>query len=464
MGSRLLVIGAGPKAVALAAKIRTLEELGFANLPELAVVEKTAIAANWTGEHGLTDGKQALATPPEKDVGFPYASVDYGHLNRKVDEGMLRYSWQHFRVLASERLFRDWIDRGRPHPSHKEWARYLEWAADIAGLKQGAAGMIYKAGDVDSIGIEDKRWVVSLRNGDELRADGLVLSGPGVPKEISQDLAATGRFFDAMTFWSHIEILRSDKAQGNITVCVVGAGGTAAAIVCALLDVLNAGVRIYVVSPQGFIFSRSEGYLETRLYSEPSRWSSYSTDQRAEFLRRGDRGVFDRVAQDRIRTTSVYLDSIPGRARSYRPVGSKIYVDIEADGDVRTEGFDFVIDASTLNRLPMMRLFDRAAKIALREAVVRSLPNIKRKERRQIEATKGNDVERYLPSCIGDRLEVLSLEPLLHVPTVAGLLQGPGFPNLSSLGLLSDRILRAYGIVAPSPSGDFGSDEGPVLK
>jgi len=27
---------------------------------------------------------------------------------------------------------------------------------------------------------------------------------------------------------------------------------------------------------------------------------------------------------------------------------------------------------------------------------------------------------------------------------VAGLAQGPGFPNLSCLGLLSDRILRRY--------------------
>ena len=27
---------------------------------------------------------------------------------------------------------------------------------------------------------------------------------------------------------------------------------------------------------------------------------------------------------------------------------------------------------------------------------------------------------------------------------IAGLAQGPGFPNLSCLGLLSDRILRRY--------------------
>ena len=41
-------------------------------------------------------------------------------------------------------------------------------------------------------------------------------------------------------------------------------------------------------------------------------------------------------------------------------------------------------------------------------------------------------------------LSVAGLCPPLHLPVVAGLAQGPGFPNLSCLGLLSDRILRRY--------------------
>jgi mycobactin lysine-N-oxygenase len=40
-------------------------------------------------------------------------------------------------------------------------------------------------------------------------------------------------------------------------------------------------------------------------------------------------------------------------------------------------------------------------------------------------------------------LSVAGLAPL-HLPVLAGLAQGPGFPNLSCLGLLSDRILRRY--------------------
>ena len=41
-------------------------------------------------------------------------------------------------------------------------------------------------------------------------------------------------------------------------------------------------------------------------------------------------------------------------------------------------------------------------------------------------------------------LSVAGLSPPLHLPMVAGLAQGPGFPNLSCLGLLSDRVLRRY--------------------
>ena len=51
---------------------------------------------------------------------------------------------------------------------------------------------------------------------------------------------------------------------------------------------------------------------------------------------------------------------------------------------------------------------------------------------------------------IGVDLAVAGLAPPLHLPVMAGLAQGPGFPNLSCLGLLSDRILRRYVTVTGS--------------
>jgi mycobactin lysine-N-oxygenase len=60
--------------------------------------------------------------------------------------------------------------------------------------------------------------------------------------------------------------------------------------------------------------------------------------------------------------------------------------------------------------------------------------------RRLSDALAGADLERE----IGLDLSVAGLRPPLHLPLAAGLAQGPGFPNLSCLGLLSDRVLRTY--------------------
>jgi mycobactin lysine-N-oxygenase len=58
-------------------------------------------------------------------------------------------------------------------------------------------------------------------------------------------------------------------------------------------------------------------------------------------------------------------------------------------------------------------------------------------------------------------LSVAGLSPPLHLPLVAALAQGPGFPNLSCLGLLSDRILRRYVPLAqPAPVAAARSERG----
>jgi mycobactin lysine-N-oxygenase len=53
-------------------------------------------------------------------------------------------------------------------------------------------------------------------------------------------------------------------------------------------------------------------------------------------------------------------------------------------------------------------------------------------------------------------LSVAGLSPPLHLPVLAGLAQGPGFPNLSCLGLLSDRVLRRY-VALEEPASDGAS-------
>src|SRR5207248_3707499 len=68
----LAVIGAGPKGIAIAAKARALSAVGL-DAPRVVLVDRSAVAGSWSGLQGYTSGLLPLGTPPEKDVGFPYA-------------------------------------------------------------------------------------------------------------------------------------------------------------------------------------------------------------------------------------------------------------------------------------------------------------------------------------------------------------------------------------------------------
>src|SRR5947207_4297638 len=75
--STLLVLGAGPKAVSIAAKRHMLAKLGYP-VPHLHIIDRQGVASHWSGQAGFTDGNQFLGTRPEKDIGFPYLSACWG--------------------------------------------------------------------------------------------------------------------------------------------------------------------------------------------------------------------------------------------------------------------------------------------------------------------------------------------------------------------------------------------------
>jgi mycobactin lysine-N-oxygenase len=49
-------------------------------------------------------------------------------------------------------------------------------------------------------------------------------------------------------------------------------------------------------------------------------------------------------------------------------------------------------------------------------------------------------------------LAVSGVTPKLFLPNLSGVNEGPGFPNLSCLGLLSDRVLGAEIEVSDKPT------------
>jgi mycobactin lysine-N-oxygenase len=96
-------------------------------------------------------------------------------------------------------------------------------------------------------------------------------------------------------------------------------------------------------------------------------------------------------------------------------------------------GFDLVIDGSGVDALWFTKLFSQDALDLL-------------------ELGLGGPLSaEHLQEAIGYDLAVEGVTPKLFLPNLAGLTQGPGFPNLSCLGLLSDRVLGA-GLPATEPT------------
>jgi mycobactin lysine-N-oxygenase len=86
------VVGAGPKGIAIAAKARALQQAGL-GAPRVVLIDRGAVAGNWSGRQGYTSGLLPLGTPPEKDVGFPYAD-SWGPATAAVTAVMAEFTWQ----------------------------------------------------------------------------------------------------------------------------------------------------------------------------------------------------------------------------------------------------------------------------------------------------------------------------------------------------------------------------------
>jgi mycobactin lysine-N-oxygenase len=143
----LAVIGAGPKGIAIAAKARALSAVGL-DAPEVVLVDRSAVAGNWSGRQGYTSGLLPLGTPPEKDIGFPYAD-SWGAASSAVIAAMGTFGWQ--RHLIARGVYADWVDRGRQRPTHRQWAAYLREVAERAEAE-------IVAGEVVGLEVDHDGW------------------------------------------------------------------------------------------------------------------------------------------------------------------------------------------------------------------------------------------------------------------------------------------------------------------
>lgn len=407
----LLVIGAGPKAMAVAAKAYVLRELGLP-APRVIVVESHAVGGNWLPSGGWTDGRHRLGTSPEKDVGFPYHSTWARGHNRAIDEAMTAFSWNAF--LVENGTYAEWIDRGRPSPQHVLWAKYLQWVAHKTevDLVMGTVRKIAPAAD---------GWLVSVVDADgstsDIDADGLMITGPG---NSGRTMAEHPRMLSISDFW---ELAGSRNLPVSSRTAVIGGGETAGSAMDELVrhDVLT----VSVISPNATLYTRGESYFENSLYSDPTKWSTLGADERRDVIRRTDRGVFSVRVQE----------SLLGDNRVHHLQGRVVRV-ADQDGQIaltlrngtrpdQVHTFDLVVDATGGHSLWFLEMFDSDASDLLELAVGGPLTPAR------VEASIGYD------------LAVEGLSAKLYLPNLAAMAQGPGFPNLSCLGELSDRVLRS---------------------
>ncbi|MFE3188795.1 SidA/IucD/PvdA family monooxygenase [Nocardia sp. NPDC059240] len=407
----LLVVGAGPKAMAVAAKAHVLRELGLP-APRVVVVESHAVGGNWLPSGGWTDGRHRLGTSPEKDVGFPYHSSWARGRNRAIDEAMRAFSWTAY--LVEHGTYAEWIDRGRPSPQHTMWADYLQWVARRSGVE-------VVLGSVTRISAAADGWLVTVTDADgaqsTLDADRLMITGPGNSRRA---LATHPRVLSISEFWN---LAAKRSLPMSSRAAVIGGGETAGSAMDELVrhDVLT----VSVISPKATIYTRGESYFENSLYSDPIKWPALSVDERRDVIRRTDRGVFSVRVQENLLADS-RVHHLQGRVVRVAAQDEAVALTLRNAARVdQLHTFDLVVDATGGESLWFLELFDTDAADLLELAV-------------------GGPVDQArLEAAIGYDLAVSGLEAKLYLPNLAALAQGPGFPNLSCLGALSDRVLAS---------------------
>lgn len=412
----LAVIGAGAKGIAIAAKARALAAAGL-DPPRVVLVERGRPAGTWTGDQGYTSGLLPLGTPPEKDVGYPYPE-SWGAASASVTGAMMAYSWH--RNLIAHSAYADWVDRGRLRPAHREWGAYLREVA----VKCGAEIVTGEATEIEAEAeVDGGRWRLVLSGGDLLEADGVVVTGAGPPVRLPGQPHNHPLVLDGRTYWQHADDLDS-RAR---SICVIGSGETAAWIVTSLAKRCHKRSTIDVLASRGVLYSRGESYDENRFYSDPGDWPRLAESHRREFLERTDRGVFSVQAEATLNQLRGFR-TLAGRALHIEAGRRQVVVTIGYGPERERVAYDLVVVARGFDGHWFERLLGDEAR------------------RRLAAARDGDELERR----IGVDLSVAGLEPPLHLPVLAGLAQGPGFPNLSCLGLLSDRVLRRYVPLSPT--------------
>jgi mycobactin lysine-N-oxygenase len=423
--SDILIVGAGAKAAAIAAKVHTINTLGLGEI-SMTVIEKTEPAASWLGRNGMTSGEEPLAIPPIKDIGFPYqSSRQFGEVGDEIDAALLPFTWQRFAMERHE--YAAWVNSGSPSVRHCDYGTYLGWV-----LERATEGITIYDGRVTEVTLSEgrDRWQVEVaergRPEDPERHTGgaLILTGPGVHRHFPHDPEVESRVFHCDSRREEFARVPEDEPA---EIAIIGGGESALSALVFLRD-LRPQARLTIYTPM-LPLSRGESFLENRVFADPDNvaWEHLDIETRRDFVKHCDRGVFDQTVLAKIADDD-HLSFVCGRAIhvSLANDGEAALLEFESPSEgMRTERYDFVINCTGFDLLRQLRgLFPDAVRDEVEE---------------QCGPLWDSPPKTEVP--IGRGLELEGVRPRLHIPGLGGLRQGPGFANLGSLGLLANRVL-----------------------
>jgi mycobactin lysine-N-oxygenase len=449
LAKSLAIIGAGAKAAAIVARAAVLRDiLGPERVPDVIVIESRKIGAAWDGSGGFASGYQTLCTPGEKDVGYPYDDVAaiLGDTRAIGPELFARFSWPSWQAQTPSQ-YAEWVERGRDHPTHGDWAEYLKWV--FAQAKQTPVHGIVPPG-----GIRHRfgKWEVRCVNKGKAKSfqvDGVVLTGSGKARTITQHPGIPAdRVLDAESFWARRNSLKPRKGRG---IAVAGSGGGAGAIIAWLAErYRETQTPIYGICRAGTLFPRGDGYSERRWFVDVEGWTRLTEADRLRIIDRTEAGVVSGRLKDVI-DHSNNVHYVVGEAKTVRwrtnSPGARddfpfLEIDCEYDDEIDAWGdADYLINATGFDSWSLLDLVEFPA--------IRSLLGASREDRRKVELAFGQRLslpEKFSLARLGraQEREQFSVPAGLHVPALSGLAQGPGMGNLGSLGLMAASVLQPY--------------------
>lgn len=420
---KIAIIGAGAKAAAIAVRAAVLNESKEFHRINIDIYEKNQVGSSWDGDHGYTDGEQPLCTPIERDLGYPYTRARQ-KIGVSIHE---KYSWSSYLISRKDKAFVEWVDGGRRPPSHALFAKYLTWA-----IAESDANLILK----EVVGLQPVKgkWRVRCRtaSGNRLSKDSydsVVVTGPGPANRVRAPSGVV-HVFDGEKMWMALDEIRlaldetRPREDMDGTIAILGAGGTAAAILAWLVRNGCKDREIIIISQQPSFYTRGDSVFENRLFNDEDSWASLPRESQIEFADRLNRGVVWSTVMDQV-SVARGVKFVFGKAEEVLERDGSLFVSVaKSDGPPVDVPANVVFDAVGFNGAWWLDLIEDDG----------------------IRAANGGELKKLLQATI---LPSLMLDgsawtlPPLYAPMLASTI-GPGFQSLMSLGGLAHRILEGH--------------------